>query len=175
MSGSLEEDAEVITSDGKKIGKIKRMESEHFFTVYKKGLFTDEEIRVPVSAVLPRKDGSADREPIRLAITEESLKHGFEYIKGQPNSEFMHGIKNSEPKVPLQKPVIHFSPVETVEESNEKGLSSPPVSKEHQAVLKPDEENIQNFYSCDMCSAKFDGSERLQKHRGERHNAPVNI
>jgi sporulation protein YlmC with PRC-barrel domain len=45
MPISLEEDTEVITSDGKKIGKVKRIENDSYFTVYKKGLLTDEEIR----------------------------------------------------------------------------------------------------------------------------------
>jgi hypothetical protein len=175
MPLSLEEDTEVVTSDDKKIGKVKRIESEDYFIVYKKGLLTDEEIRVPFSAILPRKDGTVNSDPIKLNMSEESLKHGYEYLRGQPNSEFMHGIKESEPKLGLQKQVIHFDPVEPAEESNKRGISSPPVSKEHQAVLKPGEENTRTHYSCDMCPAKFGNPEELQKHRGESHKAPVNI
>ena len=175
MPISLEEDTEVITSDGKKIGKVKTMENEDYFIVYKKKLLTDEEIRVPVSAILPRKDGSVNNEPIRLNMSEETLKHGYEFVKSQPNSEFMHGIKESEPKLRLEKPLIHFEPVEPAEESNKRGISSPPVAKQHQAVLKPREDGTTTLYSCDMCPAKFDKSEELQKHRGESHKAPVNI
>ncbi len=175
MPISLEKDTEVFTSDGKKIGKVKSMENEDYFIVYKKKLLTDEEIRVPVSAILPRKDGSDNNESIRLNMSEETLKHGYEYVKNQPNSEFMHGIKESEPKLNLEKPLIHFEPVEPAEDSNKIGIASPPVAKQHQAVLKPREDGTTTLYSCDMCPAKFDKSEELQKHRGESHKAPVNI
>jgi sporulation protein YlmC with PRC-barrel domain len=176
MNISLEKDTEVITSDGKKIGKVKRIENKDYFIVYKKGVLTDEEIRVPVSAILTRKDGSVNSEPIMLNMSEETLKHGYEFVQGEPNSEFMHGIKESEPKFTLEKQLIHFEPVEPAEEPNKRGISSPPVTKQHQAVLKPGEESTTDtLYSCDMCPAKFGKSKELQKHRGESHKAPVNI
>jgi hypothetical protein len=175
MHMSLKEDAEVITSDGKKIGNVKRKENEDYFLVYKKGLLTDEEFRVPISAIVPEKDGSSNNKPIRLNMTEESLKHGREIVEGQPNSEFMHGRRESEPKLGPQKQVIHFDPVEPAEESKNWGISSPPVTGDHQAVLKPGDEHNRTLYSCDMCLAKYDNSEDLQKHRGEIHKAPVNI
>jgi sporulation protein YlmC with PRC-barrel domain len=176
MPISLEEDTEVITSDGKKVGKVKRIENDRYFIVYKKGLITDEEIRVPVSAILPRRDGSFSSEPIRLNMSEETLKHGHGFVQGEPNSEFMHGIKESEPKLTLEKQLVHFEPVEPAEEPNKRGISSPPVAKQHQAVLKPGEETTTaSLYSCDMCAAKFDKSEELQMHRGQSHKAPVNI
>ena len=175
MPISLEEEVEVITSDGKKIGKVKRIENEDYFIVSKKGLLTDEEIRVPVTAILTRRGGSADNEPIRLNMNEETLKHGFEFVQAQPNSEFMHGKRESEPKVSLEKQVIRFEPVVPTEEANKTGISSPPVTKQHEAVLKNGEDSTTSFYSCDMCPAKFDKSEELQRHRGESHKAPVNI
>jgi sporulation protein YlmC with PRC-barrel domain len=175
MPISLEEDTEVITSDGKKIGKVKTIENEDYFIVSKKGLLTDEEIRVPATAILARKGDSADNEPIRLNMSEETLKHGFEFVQAQPNSEFMHGKQESEPKVSLQKQVIRFEPVVPTEEANKTGISSPPVTKQHEAVLKSDENDTTSYYSCDMCPAKFDKSEELQRHRGENHKAPVNI
>ncbi len=175
MTVSLEEDTEVITSDGKKIGKVKRIENEKYFIVYKKGLITDEEFRVPVSAILTTKDNSqVNNEVIRLNMSEEKLKHGYEFLKGEPNSEFMHGIKESEPKIPKEKQLVRFEPIQPVEESNKTGIASPPVSKQHQAVLEPDEINS-TPYSCDMCPATFSRSEELQKHRGESHKAPMNI
>ena len=54
MPISLEKDTEVITSDGKKIGKVKRIENEDYFIVYKKGLLTDEEIRERMSGNICR-------------------------------------------------------------------------------------------------------------------------
>ena len=175
MPISLEEDTEVITSDGKKIGKVKRIENEDYFIVYKKGLLTDEEIRVPVTAILTRKGGSAHTEPIRLNMSEETLKHGFEFVQAEPNSEFMHGKKESEPKVSLEKQLLHFEPVVPAEGANKTGISSPAVTEQHRAVFKPREDGSTTLYSCDMCPAKFDKSEELQKHRGESHKAPVNI
>jgi hypothetical protein len=176
MPISLEEDTEVITSDGKKVGKVKRIENDSYFIVYKKGLITDEEIRVPVSAILPRKHDSISGEPIRLNMSEETLKHGHEFVQGETNSEFMHGIKKSEPKFMLEKQLVHFEPVEPAEEPNKRGISSPPVAKEHRTILKPGEETTTaTLYSCDMCAAKFEKSEELQMHRGESHKAPVNI
>jgi hypothetical protein len=178
MPVSLEEDTEVISSDGKKVGKVKRVEEDDgYFIVYKKGFTTDEEIRVPLSAILPRKDdGSASSEPIMLNMSEETLKHGHEFVQGKPNSNFMHGIRESEPKLTTEKQLIHFEPVEPAEAPNKTGISSPPVTKQHQAILKPGEgTSTAALYSCDMCAAKFDKSEDLQTHRGESHNAPVNI
>jgi sporulation protein YlmC with PRC-barrel domain len=175
MPISLEKDTEVITSDGKKIGKVKRIENQDYFIVYKKGLLTDEEIRVPVSAIITRKDGSVNSEPIRLNMSEETLKHGFEFMQAEPNSEFMHGKKESEPKVSLEKQLLRFEPVVPADEANKTGISSPAVTEQHQAVFKPREDGTTTLYSCDMCPAKFDKSEELQKHRGESHKAPVNI
>jgi hypothetical protein len=176
MAISPEEDAEVITSDGKKIGKVKRIEKDGYFIVYKKGLLADEEIRIPVNAVLPKKDGSINNEPIRLSMSEDTLKHGYEYVQGEPNSKFMHGKRESEPKLTLEKQVVHFEPVEPVEEPEERGIASPHVTEQHQAIFKPGQESTStNHYSCDMCPAKFDKPEELQKHRGESHKAPVNI
>jgi hypothetical protein len=172
---TVKEDDEVITSDGKKIGNVKRIENEDYFLVYKKGILTDEEFRVPISAIVPGEDGSSNSEPIRLNMTEETLKHGREIIKGQPNSEFMHGKKESEPKLGLQKQVIHFDPVEHAEESKKWGISAPPVEGDHQAALKLDDKNNRTLYSCDMCPAKFESTQELQNHRGEYHKAPVNI
>ena len=177
MPISLKEDAEVITSDGKRIGKVKRVvENDNYFIVSNKGLITEEEIRVPISAILPTKDGSVNSEPIKLSVREETLKHGREFVQGEPNSEFMHGIKESEPKLLLEKQLVHFQPVEPAEEANKTGISSPPVAQQHQAVMKPGQENTSMaLYSCDMCPAKFEKSEQLQNHRGESHKAPVNV
>jgi hypothetical protein len=174
MPSSFEENTEVITLDGKKIGKVKKIENDGYFIVYKKGLLTDEEFRIPLRAVLTRGNISAKDEPIRLNMSEQTLKHGYQFVQAGPNSQFMHGIKESEPKVKLEKQVMHFEPVEPVEEPNKTGISSPPVSKQYQAVLKQGEESS-TLYSCDMCPAKFNKAEELQKHRSESHKAAFNI
>jgi hypothetical protein len=177
MPTSFEENTEVISLDGKKVGNLRRIENNDYFIIYKKGLLTDEEFRVPTSAVLTGQDSNNsvhNGNLIRLNIREEDLKHGYEFVKGKPNSEFIHGLKKSEPKVNAEKQVIHFEPREPVEESNKTGISSPPLSKQHQAVSKEYHEQS-SLYSCDLCPAKFDKADELQKHRGESHKSPVNI
>ncbi len=173
---TIKEGDEVVTSDGKKIGNVKRIENGDYFLVCKKGILTDEEMRIPISAALPKNRGSSrNDEPVRLNMTEESLKHGREIVTGRPNSEFIHGREDSEPKLGLQKQVVHFDPVEHTEESKKRGISAPPVNADHQAVLKPDDKTNRTLYTCDMCTAKFNRSSDLQRHRGESHKAPVNI
>jgi hypothetical protein len=53
MSISFEENTEVITIDGKKIGRVKGIDNDGYFIVCKKGLLTDQEFRIPATAVLP--------------------------------------------------------------------------------------------------------------------------
>jgi hypothetical protein len=174
MPPSIEENTEVISIDGKNIGKVRRIENDRYLIVYKKGLFADEEFRIPISAIGTGENSSKNNKSIRLNIREEELKHGYEFTQAAPNSDFMHGIKESEPKVRLEKQVIHFEPIGSAEEANKTGISSPPVSKHHQAVEKQGEE-ITSLYSCDMCPAKFEKDHELQQHRGQSHKAAVNI
>jgi hypothetical protein len=174
MPPSIEENTEVFSNDGKYIGKVRRIENDHYLIVYKKGLFADEEFRLPISAIGTGENSPKNNKSIRLNLREEQLKHGYEFIQGAPNSDFMHGIKESEPKVMREKQVIHFEPIETAEEANKTGISSPPVSKQHQAVEKAGERSS-SLYSCDMCPAKFEKADQLQQHRGQSHKAAVNI
>jgi hypothetical protein len=174
MTASFEENTEVISIDGKNIGKVRMIENDRYLIVYKKGLFAEEEFRVPLTAIRTQENNSKSNKSIRLNMREEELKHGHEFIQGAPNSDFIHGIKESEPKVRLEKQIIHFEPIETAEEANKTGMSSPPVSKKHQAVEKEGEEG-RSLYSCDMCPAKFGKADQLQEHRGQSHKTAVNI
>src|ERR671933_1660212 len=176
MPISFDENTEVVSLDGKKVGKLRRMENDDYFIVYKKGVLRDEEFRIPTSAALTEQDNSssANGNVIRLNMSEEALKHGYEFVKGRPNSDFMHGIEKSQPKASREKEVIHFDPSEPADESNKTGMSSPPISKQHQAVSRERSDRL-NLYSCDMCSSKFNDANELQKHRGESHKAPMNI
>ena len=174
----IEENTDVISLDGKKVGKLRRVENDDYFIVYKKGVVTDEEFRIPTSAILTGQDNihgnPSDGNSIRLSMSEEALKHGYEFIQGHANSEFMHGIKNSEPKTSSGKQIIHFEPSEPEDHSNKTGICASPVSKKHQAVSEENGKSS-DLYSCDMCPAKFDKADELQKHRGESHKSPVNI
>jgi hypothetical protein len=174
MPTSFEENTKVISIDGKNIGKIKRIENDDYLIVHKKGVLAEEEFRVPISAIETRENSSKNNKSIRLNIREAELKHGYEFTRAAPNSDFIHGIKESEPKLRLEKQVIHFEPIATAEEANKTGISSPPVSKQHQAVEKEGEKSS-SLYSCDMCPAKFGKADELQQHRGQSHKAPVNI
>ena len=69
-------------------------------------------------------------------MSEETLKHGYEFAKGDPNPESIHGTKESEPEATLEKHVIHFEPAEPAEESNKTGISSPAVTKQHKPISK---------------------------------------
>ena len=174
MPASFEENTEVISIDGKSIGRVRRIENDRYFIVYKKGLFAEEEFRVPISAIGTRENSSKNNKSIRLNIREEELKHGYDFTQAAPNSDFMHGVKESEPKFRLEKQVIHFEPIQNAEEANKTGISSPAVSKQHQAVGKEGEKST-SLYSCDMCPAKFGKADELQQHRGQSHKAAVNI
>jgi hypothetical protein len=74
---------------------------------------------------LTKENISGNGKPIVLNMSEQTLKHGYQFVQAEPNSQFMHGIKESEPKVKLEKEVMHFEPVEPAEEPNRTGISSP--------------------------------------------------
>lgn len=160
-------DAAVYTSDGKKIGKIQSVSKDHI-VVHSKGIVTDEKYQIPVDAIWI--DGAI----VRLKLTHAQLKHGREFMKGRPNSEFMHGKKESEPKFNLEKQVIHYEPRPLDGKIESGGVSSPPVSRRHQTVFTGDE-SAANYYTCDMCLAKFAEESSLQHHRADVHTAPTNI
>jgi len=146
-------DAEVYTLEGKKIGRIMEADSGHF-TTYRRGIVTDEEFRIPMSAISAvEKDGSFT--VIRLNMSQEQLKHGFE-LSDRPNSKFVSGVAGSEPKIFLDKQVMHYES----QPAEPRAVARPPPASE---------------YLCDMCNAKFEDPSRLQEHRVERHKAPTGI
>ena len=147
--------AEVYTLEGKSVGKVKEINSS-YFTAFKRGLLSDEEFRIPMSAVSSvENDGSSTT--IRLSLKEEQVKHGYEFAKGKPNSEFMHGVAESEPKIP-ERQLIRYEPTQGAEEAA--AIKRPPAVSE---------------YLCDMCDEKFASPVRLQEHRAEQHKAPTGI
>jgi hypothetical protein len=147
--------AEVYTFEGKKIGTVRKVDSS-YFTAYRSGLVADEEFRVPLSAI-SAVENEGNYTIIRLSISEEQIKHGFEFLSGKPNSEFASGAAESEPKIPMGKQVIHYE-------------SQP--ANEGEAVVRPPRASE---YHCDMCDARFDDSSELQEHRVEHHKAPTGI
>src|SRR5215216_6013681 len=106
----------VFTSNGKNIGKISKIDNEHF-TVYNRGLIQDEEFQIPISAIshFDIKAGEEDSSII-LTVNEEQIKHGYEIVSKKPNSELISGKSNSEYKIPLEKEVIHYETIQHFEE-----------------------------------------------------------
>jgi sporulation protein YlmC with PRC-barrel domain len=150
-------DSEVYTLEGKRIGRIKESNFDYFITL-KRGLVADEEFRIPTSAI-SAVENDGDSNIVRLNLKEEQIKHGFEFTKGKPNSDFMHGISESEPLIPGERQVIRYEPTQDAEATNAT-IKRPPAISE---------------YLCDMCNEKFCSPQELQWHRTERHRAPTGI
>jgi sporulation protein YlmC with PRC-barrel domain len=158
---SLLENAEVYTSDGKSAGRIVKVNKE-YFTSSKGGLVSDEEYRIPLDAISYIESATGDMIIVRLKLNENQLKHGYEFVKGKPNSEFVSGRAESEPKFISEKPLIHYEAIEPLEENISLSSTTEGLPKKVE-------------YSCDMCNEKFDDTERLEEHRGKEHKGPVGI
>jgi hypothetical protein len=158
------EDAIVYTLDGKKIGKVTKVDTDYFI-VYKKGLIGDEEFRIPVAAV-STYNTNADTLSITLNLEEEDVKHGFEYATdNRPNSDIVSGKSDIGYQIPLKKQVVHYEAFPQFEEKEAPSSYSSSTDK-----LPKDSQ-----YICDMCMEKFDDSGILQKHRAEKHSAPTGV
>ena len=148
--------AEVYTLEGKRVGRIKEINSR-YFTALKRGIVTDEEFRIPMSAV-SAVENEGNVTVVRLSLKENQVKHGHEFAKGKPNSEFASGAVESEPKIPAEKQKIHYESSHPAE-SRSAAERPPPISE----------------YLCDMCNEKFGSPSKLQEHRAARHKAPTGI
>ena len=150
----------VFTSNGKNIGKINKIDNDHF-TVYNQGLIQDEEFLIPLSAIshFDIKVGEGNPSVI-LTINEEQIKHGYEIVIKKPNSELVNGKYNSQYNIPLEKEVIHYETIQHFEENVASSTDKLPSREE---------------YICDMCMEKFNNPDKLQQHRVERHSAPTGI
>jgi hypothetical protein len=158
------EDAIVYTSDGKKIGKVTKVDT-NYFIVYKKGLIGDEEFRIPVAAVSTYNTSAADTLSITLNLKEEEIKHGFEYVTdNKPNSDIVSGKSDIGYQIPLKKQVVHYEAFPQFEENAPSSYSS-----------STDKLPKHSQYICDMCMQKFDDSRILQKHRADKHSAPTGV
>jgi hypothetical protein len=153
------ENAKVYTADEKDVGKVTEVGSE-YFTSLKKGIVVDEEYRIPLDTIsdISAVDGTVI---VRLALSQEQLKHGHEFTKGRPNSEFVSGRSESEPKIPSGKQGIRYEATKPLEGNI--------------AISPKSEPPAGGVYSCDMCEKKFDRAESLQRHRGRVHKGPVGI
>lgn len=169
MKFQNESSKDVITSDGKKIGKAYGTDDHDHLLVYKKGLLSDEQFKIPISAIIEEYD-EISKDSIKLKLTEEQLKHAYKFLAAEPNSEFMHGKAESEPKLQLKKQVVQYEPPVSADTDNTLTVGSSPIPiKEGQGYSIPE------GYRCDMCAANFNDVDLLEKHRSQAHKAPTNI
>ncbi|AIF84245.1 hypothetical protein NTE_02191 [Candidatus Nitrososphaera evergladensis SR1] len=152
--------AKVYTSDKKSAGRVTRVDTE-YFTTFKKGLTVDEEYRIPLDAILDVQTTEKSA-VVKLALSREQLKHGYEILKGEPNSELVSGKAESELKIPFKKQVIHYEATKPLEEN---------------IAITPSKEGLPHDtqYSCDMCAEKFDDADSLQTHRADVHKGATGI
>jgi sporulation protein YlmC with PRC-barrel domain len=146
--------ADVYSQEGKRIGRVRDASSDYFIA-FKRGLVMDEEFKIPVSAVSAVERGDSGR-IVRVNLSEQQLRHGFEFSKGGPNSSFVSGAASAESKVP-ERQVIHY---ESIEPAKEAATSAPHAVSE---------------YLCDMCDKKFSKPSSLQRHRARQHKAATGV
>jgi hypothetical protein len=150
--------AEVQAANGEDVGKVIAV-NDSYFTTRKSGLLSDEEYRIPISAIL-RVSPKNNLPTVWLSIKMEQLRHGYEFGNEKPNSEVVHGTADTSFNVPTEKPLIRYE-------------AAPPAVRDS----KVGESNLSSKpeYICDMCTAHFDSADDLQSHRGDAHKAPVGI
>jgi len=148
--------AEVYTLEGKRVDRIKEINIS-YFTAFKRGLVTDEEFRIPISAIsaVENHGGATVR---RLSLKEERVEHGNEFAKVRPNSEFVSEAARSGSKIQVEKQVIHYESAHAAGEI--RTADRPPAISE---------------YLSNMCDEKFGSPSKLQQHRAVQHKAPSGI
>jgi hypothetical protein len=164
------EGASVYDSGGKMIGKVSRFVNHDYLLVKKKGVLTNEEFRVPVSSI-SHFYSSKDNVSVRLKIDQSRLKHGSEVVNGASGGSIP---STHEPGlIPTSKEVVRYT-VNESEFHNEQG------SKLDTDITNSPEYRIDRmpqdaFFTCDMCTEKFDSEEKLQIHRNLKHNAAIGV
>ena len=161
--------AQVVTSDGKKLGTVKSLDSKSL-VVFKKGLIRDEEFHIPINAVShydskSGKDieGNDSISNIMLNLNEKEVKHGFEFVgDSKPNSDLVSGKTDSGYNMGLKETIRY----EAINPNSEKSLD--PASSTDKLPSKQE-------YICDMCMQKFYNSNELQDHRKNLHSAATGV
>jgi hypothetical protein len=170
MPPDVYKNAQVITSDGKKIGTVQFSDSKFLF-ISRNGILRDEEFHIPVTAIshYDRKSGSVREDNynitnIKLNLSEDEVRHGFEYLgNNKPNSDLISGRADSSYSVGFEKESIRY---ETLNSDFEKNVN--PASSTDKL---PSEEE----YICDLCMSKFYDSSQLQIHRKNQHSAATGV
>jgi hypothetical protein len=154
----------VFTSESKnrkKIGKVTKID-RNYLVVYRKGVVSDEEYRIPTSAIT---HFNREERRINLKLSKNQLKHGFEFVKAKPNSDFVAGKTNSGYKILLEKELVHYESLG----AEEKGSSN-----DNNIIDNIKNEKLSssttNEFICEMCMERFNESNKLQRHRIDNHN-----
>ena len=161
--------AQVVTSDGKKLGTVKSLDSKSL-VVFKKGLIRDEEFHIPINAVshydsrsgkgIENNDSISN---IVLSLSEKEVKHGFEFVgDSKPNSDLVSGKTDSGYNMRLKETIRY----EAINPNSE--ISLDPASSTDKLPSKQE-------YICDMCMQKFHNSNELQDHRKNLHSAATGV
>ena len=170
MPPDVYRNAHVITSDGKNIGTV-RFSNGNFLFIFKSGLLRDEEFHVPITAISHYdkqsggvKEVSDDEINIRLNLSEDEVKHGFEFVgKNKPNSDLISGRSGSSYNIGLEKESVRYEAFRSDIEKNVNPASS------------TDKLPSEDEYICDLCMQKFNGSDELQTHRKNQHSAATGV
>jgi hypothetical protein len=168
--------AQVVTSDGKKIGTVKSINSNSL-VVFKRGLIRNEEFHIPINAVShygskSGKNIEDNRMPkiritesisIKLNLSEREVKHGYEFVGDtKPNLNLVSGKTNSGYNMGLKETIRY----EALMPNSQKNLD--PASSTDKLPSKQE-------YICDMCMQKFHNSNELQDHRKDLHFAATGV
>jgi hypothetical protein len=168
--------AQIVTSDGKKIGIVKSIDSNSLIA-FKKGIIRDEEFHIPINAIshYGRKSGrsikdnstskarSAKSVSIKLNLSEKEVKHGFEFVgNNKPNSDLVSGKSGSGYNMGLRETIRY----EALMPKSEKNID--PISSIDKLPSKQE-------YICDMCMQKFYNPNELQDHRKDLHFAATGV
>lgn len=149
--------ARVYSSDRKEVGSVSDVRDDYFVSV-KKGIIMDEEFHIPkqvIEGVVPEKADLI----VEVGLSEEQLRHGYEIVEGKTGSDLVKGQVESELKLPTDKQLIRYSAVEYFRD----------------VLLASPKGSLPAGYACDMCDAKFDNPDALEKHRSKAHKGPVGL
>lgn len=149
--------AKVYSSDKKEMGSVSNVRDDYFVSM-KKGIVMDEEYHIPkraVEGVVPGKEELV----VEVGLSEEQLRHGYEIVEGKTGSDLVKGRTESELKLPTGKQLIRYNAIEYFRDGR----------------LASTEGSVPAGYACDMCHAKFDKPDALEKHRSKAHKGPVGL
>jgi hypothetical protein len=139
--------AQVVTSDGKKIGTVKSIDSNSL-VVFKKGLIRNEEFHIPTIAVSHYVSRSGkdtednriskirtDSVSIKLNLSENEVKHGYEFVgDNKPNSNLVSGKTNSGYNIGLKETVRYEALVPNSEKILDPAISTDKLPSEQEYI-----------------------------------------